>query len=246
MLLKSLLSNFQPISLNNASSVSLLNRIDRKFVFKKHRLYSLLEILVNYYDILDVDGVKLQDYKSLYFDTEDRFFFMQHHNSRVNRNKVRFREYVDSGIIFLEVKFKNNKGKTIKSRLRVNKISDFLSPEQKNYVNSVVGNEICLESKQWINFKRITFVDKSKKERLTIDLDLTFYNKNKSGSLQDLVIAEVKTDKSSNGSKFIRIAKECGVYPFRFSKYCLSTVYLDQSVKRNRFKEKLIMLNKLK
>ena len=246
MLLKSFLSNFHSISLSDASSVSLLNRVDQKFVFKKHRLFNLLELLVDHYDILDVNGVKLQDYKSLYFDTEDRFFFMQHHNDRVNRNKVRFREYVGAGLVFLEVKFKNNKGKTIKSRLRVNEIPNFLSPDQESYVNGIIGEEMCLESKQWINFKRITFVDKYKKERLTIDLDLAFYNKNKSGSLQDLVIAEVKMGRSSSVSKFIRIAKECGIYPFRLSKYCVSTVYLDDSVKRNRFKEKLIMLNKLK
>ncbi len=246
MQLKSLLSNFNSISLSDASSVSLLNRIDRKFVFKKDRLSNLLDLLVEHYDVLDVNGVQLQNYNSLYFDTEDRFFFTQHHNDRVNRNKVRFREYVGAGLVFLEVKFKNNKNKTIKNRLRVNKISSFLSPDQENYVNGVIGEKMCLQSKQYIRFKRITFVDKCKQERLTIDLDLTFSDKNKSGSLQDLVIAEVKIDRSSSTSKFIRIAKEYGIYPFRLSKYCLSTVYLDNSVKRNRFKKKLIMLNKLR
>ena len=41
-------------------------------------------------------------------------FFLDHHNRRVNRNKIRFREYVGSNLTFLEVKTKNNKGKTIK------------------------------------------------------------------------------------------------------------------------------------
>ena len=40
---------------------------------------------------------------------------------RVNRHKIRFREYVDSGLVFLEVKCKNNKGKTIKKRGRPKK-----------------------------------------------------------------------------------------------------------------------------
>ena len=67
--------------------------------------------------ILQIDGKRKHDYKSLYFDTEDRKFYNDHHNQRVNRYKVRYREYVDSGLVFLEIKCKNNKGKTIKKRL---------------------------------------------------------------------------------------------------------------------------------
>ena len=54
-------------------------------------------------------------------------FYNDHHNQRVNRHKIRFREYVDSGLIYLEVKCKTNKGKTVKKRLKVDKISKSLS-----------------------------------------------------------------------------------------------------------------------
>ena len=62
------------------------------------------------------DGKLIHDYKSLYYDTEDWKFYLDHHNGRVNRNKIRFREYVGSKLTFLEIKLKNNKGKTIKKR----------------------------------------------------------------------------------------------------------------------------------
>ena len=87
-------------------------------------------------------GKGKHDYKSLYFDTEDRKFYNDHHNQRVHRHKVRYREYVDSGLVFLEIKCKNNKGKTIKKRLKVDKIHDSLTSDHQNYVDKIIGISI--------------------------------------------------------------------------------------------------------
>ena len=45
---------------------------------------------------------------------------------------------------------------------------------------------------------------------------------------------------------FKAIAKEKYIKPIRLSKYCMTTINLDSTVKHNRFKEKLLLLNKLK
>ena len=95
-------------------------------------------------------------------------------------------------------------------------------------------------------FSRITLVHKKKKERLTLDLDLTFYDENDKGDLQDLVIAEVKQEKTSNSSDFVRIAKEMRIFPMRISKYCISSINLNPDLKYNRFKKKILFINKLK
>ena len=89
-------------------------------------------------------------------------------------------------------------------------------------------------------------VHKSKKERLTIDINLTFKNNEKEGNLNDIVIAEVKQERMSRSSDFIRIAKEMSILPIRLSKYCISTMQLWPSIKQNRFKKKLLFINKLK
>ena len=96
------------------------------------------------------------------------------------------------------------------------------------------------------SFSRITFVDKLKTERLTIDLDLNFSNEEKSGSFGNIVVAEVKKERVAQSSKFKVIAKEHRILPVRLSKYCMSTIDLDKDVKYNRFKEKLLLMNKLK
>jgi len=104
--LENLLSDFEIVSLKDMETVQLMDRVDKKFAFNISKLESLLNTLINSYSVLKINDKAIQTYKSLYFDTEDRVFFLDHHNGRVNRHKVRFREYVGSGLIFLEVKFK--------------------------------------------------------------------------------------------------------------------------------------------
>ena len=226
--------------------VKLMNRTDTKFVFRVINLEKLLEKMQAFYKVLEVNDERIQTYKSLYFDTEDRKFYIDHHNSRVNRNKIRFREYVGSGLTFLEIKLKNNKGKTIKKRMRAAKISEKLSSEQKEYIEKIIGKKLEVSAKQWINFSRLTFVHKTQKERLTIDINLSFENEKESGDLRDIVIAEVKQERMSRKSDFMRIAKEMSILPMRLSKYCISTLQLNPEIKHNRFKKKQLFINKLK
>ncbi len=241
-----IVSNFQPISLSEMDGVKLMSRTDTKFAFKANKLPLLIQKMTPFYRVLSIDGELVHDYKSLYFDTANRKFYLDHHNRRVNRNKIRFREYVGSGLTFLEIKLKNNKGRTIKKRIKVDAISDILTDTQQEYVEKVVGSKIDVDAKQWINFSRITFVNKRQKERLTIDINLTFGNKKKSGDLKQIVIAEVKQERMSRSSDFMRIAKELHILPIRISKYCISTLELNPDLKQNRFKEKVLFLKKLK
>ena len=226
--------------------VKLMSRTDTKFVFNFLRLPEFLEKLSRFYKVLLIDGNLIHDYKSLYFDTDDRKFYIEHHNRRVNRNKIRFREYVGSGLTFLEIKLKNNKGKTIKKRIKVDSISEEITEQQQKYIDKIVGYPIEVSAKQWINFSRVTFVHKTQKERLTMDINLTFNNKKDEGDLKNIVIAEVKQERMSRSSDFMKVAKEMSILPMRLSKYCMSTLSLNPKLKKNRFKEKQLFINKLK
>ena len=112
-----IVADFLPITLNDMDEVKLMSRTDTKFVFQLSKLPKLLLQLQPFYNVLTINSKVIHNYKSLYYDTEERKFYIDHHNSRINRNKIRFREYVDSGLTFLEVKLKNNKGRTIKKRM---------------------------------------------------------------------------------------------------------------------------------
>jgi len=244
--LPQIVADFLPISLDEMDDVKLMSRTDTKFAFKANKMPLLLQQLIPFYRVLSIDGKLIHDYKSLYYDTEDWKFYLDHHNGRVNRNKIRFREYVGSKLTFLEIKLKNNKGKTIKKRMKVDGISHQLSDKQQNYIEKIIGKPMQVSAKQWINFSRITFVHKTQKERLTIDVNLTFENANDKGDLKHIVIAEVKQERMSRSSDFMRIAKEMYILPIRISKYCMSALVLNPELKKNRFKEKVLFINKLK
>lgn len=227
-------------------SVKLMNRTDTKFVFPLSTLIKILPKLVEHYRVLEINGVRLNAYRSLYFDTEDFQFYHQHHNGKTNRNKVRFREYIDSGLSFLEVKRKNNKGKTIKKRIKVKKITESLDDSNLDFVNKVIGSKMPLKPQHWNKFSRITFVHKRRKERLTIDVNFRFEDINSTKyNLGNMVIAEVKQAKRNLSSNFIRIIKEERIHPFRISKYCMATSTLFPQLKKNNFKRKFLHLDKL-
>ena len=66
------------------------------------------------------------------------------------------------------------------------------------------------------------------------------------GNFKQVAIAEVKQERMSRSSDFMRIAKELSILPIRISKYCMTTLELKPTLKQNRFKEKKIFLTKLK
>ena len=243
--IKNFVKKFDPITLSQMDEVKLMNRADTKFTFRKNQLFEILPLMLDHYRILEIDDLRIQDYRCLYYDTEDRKFYIDHHNQRVNRNKIRFREYVNSGLTFMEIKLKNNKGKTIKKRKKVKKIPLVLSQDHLEYMYNIIGNELNVVPKQWINFSRMTFVHKAYKERLTIDLDLNFKYDNREIFMDDIVIAEVKQERVSRQSDFMRITKEMSILPMRLSKYCFSTMKLESDIKQNRFKKKSLFIKKL-
>ena len=240
-----LAKKFDPITLSEMDDVKLMNRTDTKFTFRKSQLSVILTRMLDHYKVLEIDNLRIQDYRSLYYDTNNRKFYIDHHNQRVNRNKIRFREYINSGLVFMEIKLKNNKGKTIKKRKRVNNIPLQLSKDDIEYMNKIIGTSLDVEAKQWINFSRMTFVHKVYKERLTIDLNLNFKYGDQNLDMKDIIIAEVKQERVSRASDFMRITKEMSILPMRLSKYCYSTIMLNKNIKQNRFKKKSLFIKKL-
>ena len=115
--IKTIVNSFEEISLGEIEKVAaLLDRIDLKFTINISELPEILEFVKPYYSALCIEDKRIMQYKSLYFDTADFNLYKIHHNGKLNRYKVRIREYSDTNNVFFETKFKNNKGRTIKKR----------------------------------------------------------------------------------------------------------------------------------
>lgn len=241
-----LVQNFSPISLAEMDTVKLMNRVDTKFAFTQEDLIALLPQLQKHYQILEVDGIRIPTYKSLYFDDDNFTFYKDHHNGKNSRYKVRFRKYVESDLMFLEVKHKF-KGRVKKKRIKVDDFEDNLSAHSLQFVNKHVEDLGNVEAKMWNIYKRITLVNLKLEERLTLDINLQFNWKDEVKKFDDLVIAEIKQEKVNRNSPFFTVMKEMGIRPYRLSKYCIGTIelYSQKKIKYNRFKEKLLKLKKI-
>ncbi len=246
--IRQILSTFDPIYLDEMDNVKLMDRQDTKFVTHIKELPKILEQLPDSYYNLEVKNCRLNTYESLYYDTENLESYLKHHNERSNRYKIRYRQYVESAVSFFEVKFKSNKGRTIKERIRKDDIELSLGEDAVYLLNLVTPlDPNLLKPSLWVYFQRITLVDKCLEERATIDVNLRFMD-NETGIellLDDLVIVEVKQRRFDRSSKIVQTLHKAGIHPFKMSKYCLGIMSCHKDIKRNRFKKKLIKIAKI-
>lgn len=237
---------FEPISLKEMDNVKLLDRVDTKFMFHRKHLAAIFKEMQNDYRVLEIGGKRSSQYETLYFDTEGFELYLQHHNGRLNRYKFRSRRYVDSNLHFFEIKFKNNKGRTIKERIKRPEMVYEITGKASDFVKVVSPlDPLTLRPKLWVNYTRITFVNKQSQERLTVDTLLSFKNELRTNAYENLVIAEVKQGSSRDKSPFIRLMKKYSIAQKSISKYCLGVITLHPEIKRNRFKPTLLYLDKL-
>jgi midasin (ATPase involved in ribosome maturation) len=112
--IQSILKGFEPISLAEMDSVALMERTDLKFTLKIEAISELLKLLNKTYKCLEINNCRLSSYQTEYLDDHKNILFTNHQNGKLNRFKIRFRDYIQSKITFLEIKFKSNKGVTKK------------------------------------------------------------------------------------------------------------------------------------
>jgi hypothetical protein len=239
------LEKFDKVGLEEIQKVSLMKRVDQKFVLQSEQLVQLLKNVADSYYMLEIDSKSNFQYETVYFDTPHDDMYKAHHNGKLNRFKIRHRNYTDSGLGFLELKFKNNKGRTIKTRIpSFSTYGDFTQTEI-NFValNSPYSPQNLLVKLQ-NKFNRITIVDKHFGERCTIDSGITFTSDTTRFSLENTVIIEVKSEKNNTQSKLIESLSQMGIKSSQFSKYCTGRIMTDENVKCNRFKTRVRKMKK--
>lgn len=241
-----LLKTFAPISLEQMSSVKLMNRTDTKFVTTQQRLQQLLTMALKDYYIQEIDGQRNLEYDTTYFDTRDFDMYSEHQHGHANRQKIRFRTYCISGLKFMEVKTKNNHGRTKKKRMEVSDM-DVHEAVKRNFLSQYLNYSVdTLQPVLNNHFSRITLVNKAKTERLTIDSRLSFRNlvNGTQKDMGNLVIIELKRD-GRVSSPILEMLRQLHIHPHGFSKYCMGSALTNPQLPCNRFKRKLIEINKI-
>ena len=219
------LDAMDPISLEEMDGITLMNRIDTKYVTDEA---TLLEVLSDAarggYRVLEVEGERIGAYDSVYFDTEAMKCFMDHHNRRLVRQKVRTRMAIPAAEMM---------------DFRADAAAAAFLAEHSWFTASE------LSPSAETSFRRITLVNAEKTERLTIDTALYFKNfrTDKEASLRNAVIIELKQDgRASSPMKGILLDHR--VKPMRVSKYCIAVTLTAPHLKSGRFKPKVREIEK--
>lgn len=241
--MRKLIRNFDDITLEEMDSVKLMNRHERKYTVSYDTLSTLLNDLKDDYYVLEIGDERVMPYESVYYDKPDFTLYTTHQNGKQNRYKVRSRTYALTGDRFLELKFKNNKKRTIKRRIPLNSGKD-IHDNEDFLVKHLPFSTHDLEEKIEISYNRITLVDKKKKERVTIDMDLSYSTENGDSTYNNLAIIEIKFEGNIRDSIMNRALKSYRIKPLSFSKYCLGISQHFKDVKQNNMNIKLREINK--
>jgi hypothetical protein len=239
------LKKFKPISLDEMDSVKLMNRTDTKYFFSVDMVSEILKKAEKYYRVLEIHNQRKFIYHTVYFDTPDYLLYQHHHNGKLNRYKIRQRRYDVTGSEYFEIKFKTNKGWTVKSRVLnnnsdcLNGSTDFFLKQKTPYASSQLHKSIDND------FIRITLVDYKLTERATLDYSIAFSGLHKSVSFPNLGILEVKQDSYSGRPVLLEIMKDLKIRPAGISKYCLGVASLYSCVKTNLLKQNISKINNL-
>lgn len=236
--------------MDEMSHIRLMDRVDSKFVAPASLLPALLEKMSPHFCVQVANGARIAPYCTQYLDTPDCKMFLMHQNGKLARQKIRIRSYLDSNLSFLEVKNKSNKGRTSKKRIPVG-FSHLASIHELGEARPFLEKNSffdagMLEPSLANSFKRLTFVGNKAAERITVDLNLAFlsYKTGRETTLDRLMVLELKQD-GRQRSDFRAIVDSFRIKQTSFSKYCMGVVLTNDNVKYNRFKSKLITINKL-
>lgn len=238
--------SFEKISLSEADEWSLQDRVEKKYLLHFSHLEKLMEQLSSDYFILQIKDKTLLPYHTVYYDTDDFSMYHAHHNRKLNRYKIRIRTYLTTGEKYLEIKFRSNKGRSEKTRIISENITQLKDGLPEDFVQKhTIYKSREMSPKLETSFYRTTLFHKINHERVTIDREIAFRKGGYVNLLPGLVVLETKTLRHENSSLLISLLKETKILQMRMSKYCTGINLLYPHIKSNRFKEKLNKINSI-
>jgi hypothetical protein len=237
-----------PIGLDGTINVMLMSRIDTKYVFPVSKLTCLLHNVKPFYYVLEIAQQREFNYRTVYFDTPELLFYKQHVTGKLSRDKVRVRTYEANSLTFLEVKHKSNKGVTSKTRMPKKEDDPAYYEKSHAFLNGLIETDShSLKAMITTGSTRITLVNLSKDERITVDFNILWNNlRGDIIEMPFLAIAEIKNGKSTSQSPFFQHLKKLGIRSSGFSKYAVGMSLLYPVPKKNSVKPKLLLINKIR
>ena len=232
-----LLAGFAPITLHelDARGATLLKRVDHKYIVERASLDDLAAALRDDFDVLEIDGRRVFNYETVYFDCPDLSAYRAHVQGRRRRFKVRSRRYVESGRHVFEVKLKGRRGFTLKRQLPIDPGDHAtLTADAERFADRVLreayghGLPEDMQPALTMTYQRVTLAARDGSERVTFDFGLDYGDAALSGAH---AIVETKT--CGGRGRADRALLELGVRPISVSKYCTGIGLTRDEVRAN-------------
>ncbi len=212
----------------------LLSRTESKFFMSVSAALSLLTTLTKEYAVLPVGEGRVASYWSLYFDTRDLALFHAHRRGVRQRQKVRIRHYPERGLSFLEVKTRTGDVVTRKHRRTRAYGDNQLSTEDQSFTRTHCSEPDPLVPQVWVDYQRVTLLNTTTTERVTIDFNLGMTRHASGGRLRHLAVVEVKQTAPDRRTTVMRALRAAGVRRESVSKYCAGIMLTSPGVRANR------------
>jgi hypothetical protein len=238
-------AGFEAVSLQEVEArAGLQMRMDRKYIVDYETLERLFSELGDDYRALEIDGQRLQQYDSVYFDTPELTGYRHHLQGRRKRFKCRTRLYGGTASFF-DLKMKGRRGETVKSRLPLSALEHgSLTSQATAFLKRGLLEEYgCAAPAALVptletSFERLTLIHPHQPERLTVDFGITF-SRLGSGERYRMrpgyVLIETKS--GSQLGRVDRLLLGLGARPVTMcSKYCLGVALADLALPTNPYR----------
>jgi hypothetical protein len=226
------------VSLDELLSVAeLTTRLDRKYLVPIETLPDVIANLPDQVATLDINGRRVFEYESVYFDTASFELYRQHAQGRRRRYKARTRSYGDSRVTMFEVKLKGPRGQTLKERLPYDyERRGELTTDGRAFLDQVTVEAYGvtappLQPALTTAYDRATLVDLECRSRMTIDVNLGWSDGTRTHETDDLALVETKS--LAQPGPVDAVLGSMGLRPVRLSKYCLGVALLHPETAAN-------------
>lgn len=218
----------------------LLTRTDRKYLVDLSALPGLVGALADGESpvaVLEIDGRRHFGYESVYFDTPALTSYLQAARRRPRRFKVRTRTYLDSEATFLEVKTRDGRRRTVKTRMDRPSGQDRWEPpldaSARTFVAGLLGRSVpdvgmvvsTLTPTLATRYRRTTLHLPDDAARVTLDVQLRATDRHGAALVvPGLAIVETKT--LGRACAADRVLWQRGLRPIKVSKYATTMAAL--------------------
>ncbi len=237
------LRHFSTIQFEDYRTLSFNGSTESKFILSAKKLKKVLDEIRDQYHILELKGNRIFKYTYEYFDTEDYQLYLAHHNGNADRYLIKSNLIEGIKKQSFEIKYQSNKGeiskhkhqRSAKTQQKIDELIQKNTPFQPEALKKMMKNQ----------FYRIILVHKTMSEKITIDLDLQLSDLTSKIKLPYLAIVELRQMKFSLSSDFVSSLRRHNIQKTSLNKYCIGLAMLNKDIKKNKFKSKLLAINKI-